>query len=265
MRSAFRADIKLSARARISGSERHSPSHSMSKSIQIAVVGSGYVGLVAAVCFAEMGHDVICVDNDERKVDALQGGDTLIHENSPARAAEPLPQHQGSLHDRSRRGHPRVRGHLHRRRHAAVRDRRRRPLLRRSRRLRDRPLPHHLQGHRRKKHRPGLHQRVDPPRDRAQRRRPRTCSTSSRTPSSCAKAPPSSDFLHPDRIVVGADSDRAAALLTDIYAPLTTGAYYKHAERHRRHAAASRSRRRCCSPPPRAPRSSSTPRTPSSR
>ena len=53
----------------------------MEKSIQIAVVGSGYVGLVAAVCFAEMGHDVICVDNDERKVAALQGGDTLIHEN----------------------------------------------------------------------------------------------------------------------------------------------------------------------------------------
>jgi UDPglucose 6-dehydrogenase len=36
---------------------------------------------VAAVCFAEIGHDVICVDNDERKVAALQGGDTLIHEN----------------------------------------------------------------------------------------------------------------------------------------------------------------------------------------
>jgi UDPglucose 6-dehydrogenase len=52
----------------------------MSQSIQIAVVGSGYVGLVAAVCFAEMGHQVICVDNDERKVAALQGGDTLIHE-----------------------------------------------------------------------------------------------------------------------------------------------------------------------------------------
>ena len=48
--------------------------------IQIAVVGSGYVGLVAAVCFAEMGHNVICVDNDQSKVDALQAGDTLIHE-----------------------------------------------------------------------------------------------------------------------------------------------------------------------------------------
>jgi UDPglucose 6-dehydrogenase len=53
----------------------------MTEDIKIAVVGSGYVGLVAAVCFAEMGHDVICVDNDERKVAALQGGDSLIHEN----------------------------------------------------------------------------------------------------------------------------------------------------------------------------------------
>ena len=53
----------------------------MSESISIAVVGSGYVGLVAAVCFAEIGHTVICVDNDERKVAALEGGDTLIHEN----------------------------------------------------------------------------------------------------------------------------------------------------------------------------------------
>src|SRR5271170_5353243 len=53
----------------------------MSNAMQIAVVGSGYVGLVAAVCFAEMGHEVICVDNDERKVAALQSGDPLIHEN----------------------------------------------------------------------------------------------------------------------------------------------------------------------------------------
>ena len=46
----------------------------------IAVVGSGYVGLVAAICFAEIGHRVICVDNDEGKVAALRSGDSLIHE-----------------------------------------------------------------------------------------------------------------------------------------------------------------------------------------
>ena len=53
----------------------------MSKPIQIAVVGSGYVGLVAAVCFAEIGHSVVCVDNDQTKVAALNSGDTLIHED----------------------------------------------------------------------------------------------------------------------------------------------------------------------------------------
>ena len=57
-----------------------SPAPALSEPVKIAVVGSGYVGLVAAVCFAEMGHSVVCVDNDQRKVDALKGGDTLIHE-----------------------------------------------------------------------------------------------------------------------------------------------------------------------------------------
>lgn len=52
----------------------------MSKSVSIAVVGSGYVGLVAAACFAEIGHRVVCVDNDEAKVKTLQEGGIPIHE-----------------------------------------------------------------------------------------------------------------------------------------------------------------------------------------
>ena len=48
--------------------------------MQIAVVGSGYVGLVAAACFAELGNDVICVDNDSSKLAALQRGEIPIHE-----------------------------------------------------------------------------------------------------------------------------------------------------------------------------------------
>jgi UDPglucose 6-dehydrogenase len=54
--------------------------HKMSKPVSICVIGSGYVGLVAAVCFAEMGHEVICVDNDERKVKMLQQGGVPIYE-----------------------------------------------------------------------------------------------------------------------------------------------------------------------------------------
>src|ERR1700736_3350556 len=48
--------------------------------MRIAVIGSGYVGLVSAACFAEIGHDVISVDNDAAKIDALQRGETPIHE-----------------------------------------------------------------------------------------------------------------------------------------------------------------------------------------
>ena len=52
----------------------------MSKQVSICVLGSGYVGLVAAVCFAEIGHKVICVDNNEAKVKMLNEGEVPIYE-----------------------------------------------------------------------------------------------------------------------------------------------------------------------------------------
>jgi UDPglucose 6-dehydrogenase len=48
--------------------------------VVITVVGSGYVGLVAGACFAELGHEVISVDNDELKIARLQAGQVPIHE-----------------------------------------------------------------------------------------------------------------------------------------------------------------------------------------
>jgi UDPglucose 6-dehydrogenase len=51
--------------------------------MRIAVVGSGYVGLVAGACFADLGHDVIVVDNDQEKLAALKAGRVPI----PARIA----------------------------------------------------------------------------------------------------------------------------------------------------------------------------------
>jgi UDPglucose 6-dehydrogenase len=48
--------------------------------MKVVVIGSGYVGLVAGACFAELGHHVICVDNDARKVLALKNGVIPIFE-----------------------------------------------------------------------------------------------------------------------------------------------------------------------------------------
>jgi UDPglucose 6-dehydrogenase len=48
--------------------------------MNLCIIGSGYVGLVSGACFAEVGHNVICVDNDQRKVDALTAGRIPIYE-----------------------------------------------------------------------------------------------------------------------------------------------------------------------------------------
>src|SRR6201999_746868 len=197
----------------------------MSETIKIAVVGSGYVGLVAAVCFAEMGHDVICVDNDERKVAALQGGDTLIHENylpelleryrntkvrfmtdlaEATRECEAIfiavgtPQSENGDADlsyveavaceiaRSINGY--------------------KVIVEKS------TVPVYTnEWIRRVIERNGVE---------------REMFDVVSNPEFLREGTAVSDFLHPDRIVVGADSDRAAAVLHAIYAPLTTGEYY---------------------------------------
>ena len=61
--------------------------------MQIAVVGSGYVGLVAGACFADMGHDVVLVDNDQEKLTKLRNGQVPIHEKF---LPELLARHRGN-------------------------------------------------------------------------------------------------------------------------------------------------------------------------
>jgi UDPglucose 6-dehydrogenase len=197
----------------------------MTEPIQIAVVGSGYVGLVAAVCFAEMGHSVICVDNDEGKVAALQGGDTLIHEN-----------HLPELLERYR--NTRVRfmtdlGEATRTSQAifvavgtpqsetgdadlsyveAVASEIARSINGYKVIIEKSTVPVYTnEWIRRVIERNGV---------------PRDAFDIVSNPEFLREGTAVEDFLHPDRIVVGADSERAAEVLSDIYLPLTQGDYY---------------------------------------
>src|SRR5215470_13889836 len=62
--------------------------------MDLSIIGSGYVGLVTGACFADVGHNVVCVDNDARKIETLRAGrvpiyepglEELIHRNVAAR------------------------------------------------------------------------------------------------------------------------------------------------------------------------------------
>src|SRR5271154_4097174 len=200
----------------------------MTEDIKIAVVGSGYVGLVAAVCFAEMGHDVICVDNDERKVAALQGGDSLIHENflpellekyrntkvrfmtdlaEATRECEAIfiavgtPQSEGGDADLSYV--------------EAVACEIARSLTSYKVIVEKSTVPVYTnEWVRRSMERNGV---------------ARHLFDVVSNPEFLREGTAVADFLHPDRIVVGADNERAAAVLDRIYAPLTSGEYYERA------------------------------------
>ena len=48
--------------------------------MRVAMIGTGYVGLVSGACFADFGHDVVCVDKDKTKIAALERGEMPIYE-----------------------------------------------------------------------------------------------------------------------------------------------------------------------------------------
>jgi len=197
----------------------------MGKTIRIAVIGSGYVGLVAAVCFAEMGHNVVCVDNDQRKVDALRSGDSLIHENylpelleryrntkvhftsdlgEATREAEAIfiavgtPQSGSGVADLSYV--------------EAVASEIARSLTTYTVIVEKSTVPVYTnEWIRRVMERNGVPQHLFDVVSNPEFLREGTAVV---------------DFLHPDRIVVGTDSERAAEVLSKIYEPLTSGNYY---------------------------------------
>ena len=197
----------------------------MSNPVSICVIGSGYVGLVAAVCFADMGHSVICVDNDERKVKTLREGGVPIFEDQ---LPELLARHRGhgvqftsDLADAVQRseaifiavGTPQgdegaadlsyveavvseIARHI--RSYKVIVEKSTVPVYT------NEWIQRVLQRH-----------GVDS----------KSFDVVS-NPEFLREGTAISDFLHPDRIVVGANSERAAELLKRIYAPLSSGSYY---------------------------------------
>ena len=99
--------------------------------MHVAVIGSGYVGLVAGACLAETGNDVVCVDVDAEKIARLQRNEIPIYEPGSSRWCK-RNQEEGRLTfttDLASAVRERA-GHLHRRRHPAGRGRLGRPAAR---------------------------------------------------------------------------------------------------------------------------------------
>jgi UDPglucose 6-dehydrogenase len=198
----------------------------MSENIKIAVIGSGYVGLVAAVCFAEIGHEVICVDNDERKVAALQGGDSLIHESSLPELLEKYRntrvRFMTDLAEATREceaifiavGTPQSEaGDADLSYVEAVACEIARSLTSYKVIVEKSTVP--------------VYTNEWVTRSMERNGAARHLFDVASNPEFLREGTAVADFLHPDRIVVGADSDRAAAVLNRIYLPLTSGDYYK--------------------------------------
>jgi len=197
----------------------------MSTPVSICVIGSGYVGLVASVCFAEMGHRVTCVDNDEAKVKTLRAGGVPIFEDQ---LPELLAKHRdqgveftsdlASAVERSEAifiavGTPQgdtgaadlsyveavvseIARHINS--YKVIVEKSTVPVY--TNEWVSRVL-----------HRHG----VDP-----------KCFDVVSNPEFLREGTAVIDFLHPDRIVIGANSERSAEVLQRIYAPLTAGTYY---------------------------------------
>jgi UDPglucose 6-dehydrogenase len=201
----------------------------MSEPVSICVIGSGYVGLVAAVCFAEMGHPVTCVDNDEAKVRLLrQGGVPIFEEHLPellgkhlGRGVEFSTDLAGAVDQNEAIfiavGTPQGdTGAADLSYVESVVSEIARAITSYKVIVEKSTVPVYTnEWIRRVLHRRGVE--------------PEMFDVVS-NPEFLREGTAVGDFLHPDRIVVGTGTERAAALLRRIYAPLTTGAYYEKAD-----------------------------------
>jgi UDPglucose 6-dehydrogenase len=197
--------------------------------MRIAVVGSGYVGLVAGACFADLGHDVIVVDNDDRKLAALKNGQVPIHENF---LPELLSRHRGQrltfsddLQGAVRASSaifvavgtpPTERGEADLSYVESV----------------AREISGSINGYK------VIIEKSTVPVYTSEWVRkiilrngadPESFDVAS-NPEFLREGTAVTDFLFPDRIVVGCDTERAADVLREVYAPLTDGTYYEHSD-----------------------------------
>jgi UDPglucose 6-dehydrogenase len=197
--------------------------------MRIAVVGSGYVGLVAGACFADLGHDVILVDNDQPKLAALRNGQIPIHEKF---LPELLGRHRGhrltfsdDLKEAARLSSvifvavgtpPTESGEadlsyvesVAREISGGINDYK--VVVEKS------TVPVYTSDWVRKII---LRNGTDP-----------ELFDVSSNPEFLREGTAVTDFLFPDRIVIGCDSDRPAYVLREVYAPLTDGSYYQRAD-----------------------------------
>ena len=197
--------------------------------MRIAVVGSGYVGLVAGACFADMGHEVVLVDNDQQKLAALRSGQVPIHERF---LPELLQRHRGkklrfsdNLHEAARASTaifvavgtpPTNSGDADLSYVESV----------------AREISGGIDGYK------IVVEKSTVPVYTSEWVRKIILRNGAQADSFDVASNPEflregtavTDFLFPDRIVVGADSDRCAAVLQEIYAPLSDGSYYNRAD-----------------------------------
>ena len=194
--------------------------------MRIAVVGSGYVGLVAGACFADLGHDVMVVDNDERKLAELKNGEVPIHEKFLpellSRHSGHRLQFSGDLQEAARASSvifvavgtpPTDRGDadlsyvesVAREITSAINEYK--VIVEKS------TVPVYTSEWVR---RIILRNGADP-----------DSFDVASNPEFLREGTAVTDFLYPDRIVVGCDSERAAEVLREVYAPLTDGSYYQ--------------------------------------
>lgn len=197
--------------------------------MRIALVGSGYVGLVAGACFADLGHDVVLVDNDQQKLAALNSGQVPIHEKF---LPELLGRHHGhrltfsdDLKEAARISSaifvavgtpPTESGEadlsyvesVAREISGGVEDYK--VIVEKS------TVPVYTSEWIRKII---LRNGIDP-----------ELFDVASNPEFLREGTAVTDFLFPDRIVIGCDTERAAGVLREIYAPLTDGSYYERAD-----------------------------------